>query len=1498
MYTELHARSAFSFLEGSTLPEDLISACAEKEMPAMALLDRDGLYGSPRFYLAAEKAGRKAHIGAEVSCESFLQGHKNLSPQSHPSMRCARSGQAPPTSLEASSDTEKTTEKKLAFNQDLENPLNDCHPERSEGPAFPPHSALLSTNLKSKIKNQKSQPSSVSPCLRGDFRLPLLVASRAGYQNLCQLITRMKLRAQRKEEGAVLEHELEHHAPGLICLTGGDEGPLAAALKKGGPAEAHRMVDRLAGIFGHDNVYVELQRHYHREEEARNRVALEIARHLHLPILATNGVCYATPRDRELCDVFTAIRHKRTLMTAGRLLARNSERHLKSSKEMSQLFADLPEAIANTAELSARLEFKLSDLGYEFPRYPVPAGETMNSFLRQRTHEGARWRYGISLSGDRVPQNGFHNRDLQQRARRQLERELQLIEKLDLAGYFLIVWDIVRFCREQNILAQGRGSAANSAVCYSLGITAVDPVGMELLFERFLSEERGEWPDIDIDLPSGDQRERVIQHIYQRYGQRGAAMTANVITYRNRMAAREMGKAMGFDPETLNKISAAVATWEYRDANDALDRRFHDAGLDLNHPRLRKYFELCTAVQDLPRHLGQHSGGMVICQGQLDSVVPLEPASMPGRVVVQWDKEDCADMKIIKVDLLGLGMMAVLEDSIQLIRNDYHEEVDLAHLPPDDPDVYATLQKADTVGMFQIESRAQMSCLPRLRPQKFYDIVVQVAIIRPGPIVGQMVNPFLQRRQGREPVSYPHPSLEPVLARTLGVPLFQEQLLRIAMISANFSGGEAEELRRAMGFKRSQARMKEIEAKLRAGMTVNGLTQEAQEQIILSISSFALYGFPESHAASFALIAYASAWLKCHYLGAFTAALLNNQPMGFYHPATIVKDAQRHGLKILPVDVTKSDWLCTLESVASRQSLVASEAVSDQPSALSHQLSAISHQPSAISHQPLVISHPPSAISDQPPAIRYQPSMISQDFALKGTGFSRSVKSSFEEAALAAAVNAAVLAQKSFNTHTQSPTPKVTLVNRFIAGQGFDPSAETSSVSCTANQRGLEISTEIPWDEIGSYSRSTPAPKGRHNEAHGASRGSADKPVPAPEGRKKPPNTHPPELALRLGLKYVRGLRESAAQALVRERSLAPFQSIHDLTRRVPELRKDELTTLAEIGALNAIGNTPRRHPSTRCARSGQAPSASLRTGSDTEKIGQKKQARSPKKSPDLLNSPDPLKVCHPERSEGPAFPRQQHEPASSINLQSEITNLKFQSSSVLEPVLKTPSSLKNCHPERSEGPAFPPHSAPLPLNLQSAITNLKSENSSVPQCLRGEKSPKLHRRDALWQVEKAVRRSGPLLEEFPEPDAPSPLERMTHEERLVADFHGTGLTVGPHPMAYRRAEMKALGIHPASSLKSLPSGRRLRIGGCVIARQRPGTAKGFVFLSIEDETGIANAIVTPDLLQKHRILLISERFLMIEGILQNQDNVISVKAERVLPLSVTQAETSSHDFH
>ena len=627
---------------------------------------------------------------------------------------------------------------------------------------------------------------------------------------------------------------------------------------------------------------------------------MDLARRLRLPLLASNGVRYARAKDKELHDVLTAVRNHVPLDRAGRLLAAQRERHFKGAAEMAELFADLPEALAAPSELAARLDFTLADLGYRFPEYPLPPGETPSSHLRQLTWNGARARF----------------RPLTAKAQAQIEKELAMIEKLDLAGYFLIVWDIVRFCLENRILVQGRGSAANSAVCYALSITAVDPVKMELLFERFLSEERGEWPDIDLDLPSGDQRERVIQHVYAKYGPHGAGMTANVITYRDRSSAREVAKALGYSPEQVDALSKRLGGWnfgEIRDPPEELKGEIAAAGLDPDEPRARHFLRLFLQIQNLPRHLGQHSGGIVVAAGRLDEVVPLEPASMPGRVVVQWDKDDCADLGIVKVDLLGLGMLAAIEEMIPMISTHEKIEVDLAHLPQDDPAVYEMLNAADTVGLFQVESRAQMASLPRNAPKCFYDIVVQVAIIRPGPIVGGMVRPFFERRQGRAPVEYPHPCLEPILKRTLGVPLFQEQILRMAMVAAGFTGGEAEELRRAMGFKRSVERMESIEARLRQGMAARGIGPAAQDQIVKSITSFALYGFPESHAASFALIAYASAYLKAHHPAAFLAALLNAWPMGFYHPATLVKDAQHHGTRSRPVDVTRSGWMCRWE---------------------------------------------------------------------------------------------------------------------------------------------------------------------------------------------------------------------------------------------------------------------------------------------------------------------------------------------------------------------------------------------------------------------------------------------------------------------------------------------------------------------------------------------------------------------------------------------------------
>ncbi len=1030
-YVELHAMSAFSFLRGACVPEDYAARCAEFEQEGMALVDRDGFYGSPRFHQAMTKRGLMPYVGAEIGCTDGA-------------------------------------------------------------------------------------------------RYPLLITNRRGYQNLCRLISRMKLRVPKNEPALATREELAEFAGNWICLTGTQDGPLAAGLRK---KEGRTTLMRLEEIFGRKNVYLEIQRHFLRDQETRNQAVIELGRNLGMPLLATNGVRYAEPRQREVLDAFTCLRNHTTLNRAGRLLERNSECYPKSSPEMARLFADVPDAIANTTEVAARLGFTLKDLGYEFPHYSVSDGHTEASFLRKLTHERARVRFKERYEG----------------ARPQLEKELALIEKLKFPGYFLIVWDIVEYCKEKGILIQGRGSAANSAVCYALGITAVDPVKMDLLFERFLSENRGEWPDIDLDLPSGGQREKAIQYVYQRYGQLGAAMTANVNTYRGRSAAREAGKVLGFDEQTLSMLSKFVPMWGWVDSTDTPEKHFQEAGLDLSGRRVRKFLDLTVAMQDLPRHLSQHSGGMVICQGQLDSVVPLEPATMPGRVVVQWDKEDCADLGLVKVDLLGLGMMSVLEESLELIELHHGEKVDLGNLPQDDPDVYKALQRADTIGLFQVESRAQQASLPRMKPEKFYDLVVQVAIVRPGPIEGKMAHPYLARRQEKEKPEPLHPCLDDILKRTLGVPLFQEQLLRMAMAAAKFTGGEAEELRRAFGFKRSEKRMREIEGKLRAGMENNNITGNTQEKIVKAITSFAMFGFPESHAASFALLAYASAYLRTYYLAAFTCALLNNQPMGFYHASTIVKDAQRHGLRVLPVDINRSGAICTLEN-----------------------------------------------------------------------------------------------------------------------------------------------------------------------------------------GN------------LRLGLNYVRGLNKAAAQATATRR---PFTSIDDLALRVPELRKEHLEKLAAIGALNSTGAK--------------------------------------------------------------------------------------------------------------------------------------------------------HRRDALWQASWRARRTGPLLKPVTEIAPESPLRQMTLDERLVADHAGTGMTIGKHPMAYRRAEMDKLRVIPAAALAAIPNGRIVRVAGNIIVRQRPGTAKGVTFLSIEDETGISNVVVLPHLFEDQRAAILSHSWVMVEGRMQNVDSVIHILADQVTALAnPLEIGTHSHDFH
>ncbi len=721
--------------------------------------------------------------------------------------------------------------------------------------------------------------------------VPVLAATRPGYQNLCRLLTVAKLRAA-KGEGRASWSELEQFSAGLIALTGDEEGPLLSRWHRGDKPGAAAALDRLVSVFGRDRLYVELQRHRIRDEDASEDDLVALARAQHLPLLATNGVRYATRQDREISDVFTCLRHHTTLDKAGDLLEQNQERHLKSGREMCALFADRSEAVRNTQELAGRLEFTLADLGYRFPDYPVPGGDNQESFLKKMTLFGAQQRYG-SVTG---------------KVRKQLDRELALIGKLGFSGYFLVVWDICNFCREHGILVQGRGSAANSAVCYSLGITAVDPIGSKLLFERFLSEGRSDWPDIDLDLPSGERREWVIQEVYRRYGKR-AAMTANVITYKSRSTLREVGKVLGFPEDLLDRYTHLFADGDYKQTLKP-EEQMRMAGLTQAQPRARVLLDLVGRIHGLPRHLGQHSGGMVLCATDLDSIVPMEPASMENRVVIEWDKSDCEDMGIIKVDLLGLGMMAVLEDSMTLCQ-ERGQPVDLARIPKDDPEVFAMMSRADTIGVFQIESRAQMATLPRMKPACFYDVAIEVAIIRPGPIHGEAVHPYLERRAGREPVTYLDERAKPVLERTLGVVLFQEQILSLAMTLASFTASEADELRRAIGFTRSPERLERMKEKLRSGLRANTVSAAATEHIVNSLASFALYGFPESHALSFALLAYGSAWLKFHRPAEFTAALLNNQPMGFYAPATIVQDARRHGLAVRPVCIVHSEWNAT-----------------------------------------------------------------------------------------------------------------------------------------------------------------------------------------------------------------------------------------------------------------------------------------------------------------------------------------------------------------------------------------------------------------------------------------------------------------------------------------------------------------------------------------------------------------------------------------------------------
>jgi error-prone DNA polymerase len=1104
--------------------------------------------------------------------------------------------------------------------------------------------------------------------------ITLLARTAEGYANLSELVTRGRKGARPNGWAPSRGHprvswdDLAELGGGLLALTGCPQGELARRVRAGEEKQAREFLDFLRSTYD-GYVAVEVWDHALPEERELADRLLELADRRGIAAVATNDVHYATPAARIVHDVLSCLRHQVTLDEAGTRLRPNGEWYLKPPSVVWRRWRHRRDVVENTLALAAECPFRLADLSPSMPGFRVPPGTTRQEFLERLVWKGALERYG-GASGQRrngdpirvadpspsrtlrrrevpapdeprhienVPENGdaagrpqagplLREREplpcptpsrngqlgLTQRVRRQIRRELEVIARLDLAGYFLTVWDIVRFARRRGILLQGRGSAANSCVCYCLGITAVDPIKFELLFERFLSEERGGAPDIDLDIEH-EKREEVLQYVYNKYGREHAAMVCEAISYRGRSAVRDAARVLGFSTDVADRLATEAERHEAAEAADALEKGgLFACGLDPASSRVRALVHVVRGLDQLPRHRSIHVGGFVLTEGPLSRVVPIEPAAMPDRTVIQWDKDDLDFTGLIKIDLLGLGMLTCLAKAIRYIRETRGATIDMARLPASDARVYKMIQEANTVGVFQIESRAQMNSLPRLKPERFYDLVVQVALIRPGPIQGDMVHPYVRRRRGEEPVTYLHPDLEPILHRTLGVPLFQEQGMKVAVAMAGFTPGQADALRRAMGFKRSKEAMALIEPALRQGMTKRGISHDVQEQIVKQLTAFANYGFPESHSASFALLVYASAYLKCYYAPEFFCALLNSQPMGFYAPGTLVHDARRHDVEVRPVDLAYSSWDCTLE--------------------------------------------------------------------------------------------------------------------RTLHGEG----------------RGRREPRADIWSAVdGHVSRTGIA---RHE-----ARGSTPSPTGPPRDMKRGVGAVPDRLAstsapaLRIGLRFIRGLGSKVEEKLKAAwEAGGPFRSVEDVVRR-SGLGLPALKTLAEAGAFRTLW-----------------------------------------------------------------------------------------------------------------GPG---------------------------------------RRSALWEVlARLAQKPLAQVESTREPK----LREMRKVELVAADYTTTGLCTHGHPMEHLRAALRVRGVLSAEELRSVRSGRRVKVAGVVICRQRPGTAKGVCFITLEDETGFSNFVVYADLFQRYRKTIVRSPVLLIEGIAQNEQDVVNVQARRIEAIEPQAGADviESHDFH
>ncbi|MGB1014089.1 MAG: error-prone DNA polymerase, partial [Nannocystaceae bacterium] len=797
-YAPLWVKSHYSFLEGASSPAQLVDQAHAYGLPAIALTDRDGVYGLVRAHVRAKELGIKLIAGAQVSLG---------------------------------------------------------------GPSFSDLVGFETTN---------------EPALVYDDPVVLLAQSRAGYAHLTRLLSKGHLACE-KGVSRVSLTELANVGPDVLALVTDPELL---------PALAPSLRGRL---------YALCTRHHVAGERGRERAVRDIAGRLEIPVVAGTEVLYHERARRPLQDIVTCIRHGRTLHQAAATTKPNDRHALLSATGFSKLFADDPAAVARTLEINERCTFNLTQLNYRYPAGGL-GDQAGPGRLRTLAIEGARGRYG-----GQIPEP----------VARQLDRELALIDELDYGGYFLTMWEIVQFCRREGILCQGRGSAANSAVCFCLGITAVDPVRMDLLFERFISRERAEPPDIDLDIEHR-RREEVIAHVYTQYGRRNAAMVATFIRYRPRSVLRDLGKVFDLPAAAIDRAARLHDGFVPELQPEVLV----EAGLDIHSPSCRHLLTLGNQLLGAPRHLATHPGGFILGHTPVDTLAPIEPAAMPGRTVIQWDKNDVEDLGLFKVDLLGLGALHHLHLCFDLLQQHQNLALSMASVPGEDPATYAMMTRADTVGVFQIESRAQMAMLPRVAPKTFYDLVVEIALVRPGPIQGEMVHPYLRRRCGEEPICYPHPTLERVLGKTLGVPLFQEQVMRLAMLTAGYSPGEADQLRRDMTAWQSQNKIEQHRERLTTRMVENGIDPEFAERVFAQIRGFGEYGFPESHAASFALITYVSAYLRCHHPAAFICGLLNAQPMGFYRPSTIVEDARRMGVEVRAIDVQTSEWNCTLEPLS------------------------------------------------------------------------------------------------------------------------------------------------------------------------------------------------------------------------------------------------------------------------------------------------------------------------------------------------------------------------------------------------------------------------------------------------------------------------------------------------------------------------------------------------------------------------------------------------------